>query len=67
MRPAHKTDLAERLKSFSEEAKRITIDWSEGDLLIIDNWRMLHGRGSAITIDSDRLLIKMLVDHRRAQ
>jgi alpha-ketoglutarate-dependent taurine dioxygenase len=35
------------------------VDWSTGDLLIIDNWRMLHGRGTAKNDDSDRLLYRL--------
>jgi len=67
MRPTYKTDLAERFKVFSDAAKRSVIDWTGGDLVIIDNWRMLHGRGPAIAADSDRLLLKLLVDQRRVQ
>ena len=29
-----------------KHSDQITIDWSNGDLLIIDNWRMAHSRGA---------------------
>lgn len=34
---------------------RIDINWSVGDLLVIDNWRMLHGRGVAMNSPSRSL------------
>lgn len=37
------------------------IEWQTGTLLIIDNWRMLHGRGLSLKEDSDRLLHRVLV------
>jgi len=38
------------------------IEWTAGDILIIDNWRVLHGRGlpSAVT-STDRCLIRVSV------
>jgi alpha-ketoglutarate-dependent taurine dioxygenase len=45
-------------------ATPIHIPWRSGDVLVIDNWRTLHGRGDA-TDDDDRVLIRVLVraDH----
>lgn len=37
------------------------IGWSEGRAVIIDNWRILHGRGSARTLDRDRILLRILI------
>jgi Taurine catabolism dioxygenase TauD, TfdA family len=37
------------------------IEWNVGTVLIIDNWRVLHGRGLASKKDSDRLLYRVLV------
>jgi len=37
------------------------IEWQTGTILIIDNWRMLHGRGSASQDDGDRLLHRVLI------
>lgn len=46
----------ERWKNQIEE-----IEWQVGTVLIIDNWRVLHGRGVALKEDSDRLLHRVLV------
>ena len=35
--------------------------WTKGDILIIDNWRTVHGRESASTPDSNRELLRILV------
>lgn len=35
--------------------------WAPGDILIIDNWRVLHGRESSSTPDKNRELIRMLI------
>jgi hypothetical protein len=52
------------LEIFSEECARCTkteVKWSPGSSLVIDNWRVLHGRGSVKHTASDRLLIRSLV------
>lgn len=36
------------------------IDWIEGRVLIIDNWRMLHGRSEPERSGDDRELIRVL-------
>jgi hypothetical protein len=38
-----------------------TIDWESGTVLVIDNWRMLHGRGHADCPDSDRRLLRISI------
>jgi alpha-ketoglutarate-dependent taurine dioxygenase len=48
------------LESLDQQPK-IEVNWEEGDLLIIDNWRMLHGRGPSLSYDADRLLYRMNV------
>lgn len=35
--------------------------WSKGDILVIDNWRTIHGRESASSSDSNRELLRILV------
>lgn len=35
--------------------------WEQNELLILDNWRVVHGRGSASTIDHDRQIARLLV------
>ena len=37
------------------------IDWHQGKVVIIDNWRLLHGRGSSIEADGDRVLLRVLI------
>lgn len=40
-------------------AKAISIDWSVGDVLVFDNWRLLHGRGGEGAVAStDRQLLR---------
>jgi hypothetical protein len=38
----------------------ISIDWEQGRLLVIDNWRVLHGR-AALPEDSGRVLIRATI------
>ena len=41
------------------EAKALSIDWSVGDVLVFDNWRLLHGRGGGGSVAStDRMLLR---------
>ena len=42
-------------------AASISQNWRRGDILVIDNWRMLHGR-EAVQQDSGRRLVRRLVD-----
>jgi hypothetical protein len=44
-----------------EDAKIIEIKWRSGDLLIIDNWRCLHGRAPVVLPDPDRELERILI------
>jgi alpha-ketoglutarate-dependent taurine dioxygenase len=37
------------------------IRWTQGQVLIIDNWRVLHGRAAAQCSDQDRILLRVLV------
>ena len=37
------------------------IDWHEGKVAIIDNWRILHGRGRADRLDDDRTLLRISI------
>lgn len=38
-----------------------TISWEAGDIVILDNWRVLHGRGPAGRLESNRRLIRILI------
>lgn|GEM_PF-516968 len=42
------------------KATPVAINWRPGDILLIDNWRTLHGRGDGPE-DDDRLLLRVLV------
>ena len=44
-----------------QSQKLITIDWQANDLLVIDNYRMIHARGPSVTNDSDRHLERILI------
>jgi hypothetical protein len=37
------------------------INWKVGDILIIDNWRVLHGRGNRVAADPNRQLLRAYV------
>ena len=37
------------------------IDWIPGKVVIIDNWRMLHGRGYSTNTDNERNLLRVMV------
>jgi alpha-ketoglutarate-dependent taurine dioxygenase len=39
----------------------ISYNWDGGDVLIIDNWRMLHGRGNETAGDFERRLLRAYV------
>jgi Taurine catabolism dioxygenase TauD, TfdA family len=49
--------LERRLSLGSPESHQ----WCRGDILIIDNWRILHGRGPS-ELGSDRSLARILID-----
>ena len=38
-----------------------TVQWNAGTVLVMDNWRMLHGRGRAECSDSDRKLLRISI------
>jgi alpha-ketoglutarate-dependent taurine dioxygenase len=44
-----------------ERSPKISIPWLSGDLLLLDNHRMLHSRGESSRPDPDRLLKRILV------
>ena len=37
------------------------VRWLAGAVLVIDNWRVLHGRGEAAEMDADRKLLRVCV------
>lgn len=63
MRPAHPS-FAEAGRRFRDALDRndpIRLVWKEGDAVIIDNRRCLHGRGPSDTPDNDRILERVTV------
>jgi alpha-ketoglutarate-dependent taurine dioxygenase len=44
-----------------QRSRVIACDWEEGNVLIIDNWRMLHGRGNDVPADPQRRLLRVYV------
>ena len=57
-------DAVEAIKLFSRERERTTalaFDWAAGDILVIDNWRVLHGRGNEAEADIGRTLVRAYV------
>lgn len=50
------------LDSNAWPALTIPIHWRRGRVLVIDNWRVLHGRGSAACEDCQRTLMRVYVD-----
>jgi alpha-ketoglutarate-dependent taurine dioxygenase len=51
--------MLNKCKKLIEGQEIIELEWVKGDLLILDNWRMLHGRGSVQVNDDDRLLYRL--------
>lgn len=56
---------AERLKIYIQSlidcSVPIRIFWKENSLLVIKNSRMLHARAAALAVDSNRILIRVLI------
>jgi hypothetical protein len=46
-----------------EAARSTRIEWARGDALVVDNWKVLHGRDGADG-DDDRLLLRALVTNQ---
>jgi alpha-ketoglutarate-dependent taurine dioxygenase len=43
------------------ESCEFSIQWREGDLLVLDNQRLLHARGRTLRPDEDRVLARILI------
>jgi alpha-ketoglutarate-dependent taurine dioxygenase len=62
MRPVKASSIAAKgLSTAIENAIPFDVAWDVGDILIIDNYRLLHGRGRSTVPDDDRKLIRVLV------
>lgn len=55
----------DRVLDFFAETRWATnleeVAWEAGKILVVDNWRCLHGRGNAVRSDEDRMLLRVLV------
>ncbi len=52
------------ISALTQERRReqlIEIEWKKDKILIIDNWRMLHGRGNKELADQRRELLRIMV------
>jgi hypothetical protein len=55
---------AEAANSFARDRNSDRVyrhDWQRGDVLVIDNWRVLHGRGIDLETAPGRLLLRAMV------
>lgn len=53
--------ILDELEASLENGEIMEIPWSANNVLIIDNWRMLHGRGDARGSRRARILFRILV------
>ena len=54
--------LAKTIAARSEELGPTAIYWMAGDILILDNWRVLHGRGTGPSVPSrERCILRVAV------
>jgi hypothetical protein len=54
-------DVRETVRASLGSSSKTKIQWNEGDLLIVDNLRLLHARGEAAHADEDRVLARILI------
>ena len=53
--------LRDKIRTCIESSPIINVVWAPGTVLILDNHRMLHARGTAVRPDTDRVLRRILV------
>lgn len=58
------TELLTKINNLICPRDLYEVKWNIGDLLILDNWRFLHGRGDSKMIDNDRLLFRVSIKER---
>jgi alpha-ketoglutarate-dependent taurine dioxygenase len=63
MRPAHPAfnRAADILDLRSREIKSVRINWKVGHTLVLDNWRMLHARGSSSLEGVERRVLERVL------
>ena len=54
-------EVAKSIKEYLSKGRQVRLDWNEGDLLVLDNTRVLHARGAAAEPDYDRVLARVLI------
>jgi hypothetical protein len=47
--------------SFRTKDANISIDWVDGKIVVIDNWRVMHGRGTGSGHGAERIISRVLV------
>ena len=59
------SDAIETLREIEVRAAETTptiFDWQIGDMLVVDNWRVLHGRGfESSVVSPDRRILRVAV------
>jgi hypothetical protein len=63
MRPASPSaqGAASKLHDLLTETPEVAISWQRNDLLILDNWRVLHARGSAAANDAGKRKLERIL------
>ena len=55
-------NAAMELYSYAKQKDRVRkIPLDVGDVIAIDNWRILHGRGERSSVATDRMLLRVLI------
>jgi alpha-ketoglutarate-dependent taurine dioxygenase len=61
---AASSDGASALEAFSLERQAKSVlrhDWKRGDILFLDNWRILHARGYDTPTEPGRILLRTMI------
>jgi alpha-ketoglutarate-dependent taurine dioxygenase len=62
MQPSHQYSASsEIMNQVLGKSDVLSHNWNSGDLVVLDNHRVLHGRGIASTPDPDRKLARILI------
>lgn len=60
---SHNPDEVSDILSLKKRSDKVTnFEWEAGNILVFDNWRMLHGRGRASVDDPERTLLRVTVE-----
>lgn len=67
MRPCdgYAETVAHELRETLDTLAPLAMNWRPGDVLAIDNWRFVHGRGTSRVRDPMRVLMRVLVEEKR--